>query len=83
MATLVNCTCESFITLKTNLTSYTVVCMKKREKAGFLSPTTSKFALTKEKKERGGRKEEKKKSNGCTLVGRKRTIWQQRFQKSG
>ena len=56
--------------------------MKKREKAGFLSPTTSKFALTKEKKERGGRKEEKKKSNGCTLAGRKRTIWQQRFLKN-
>ena len=52
--------------LKTNLTKFAVICVKRRRKAGFLGAKSSKITLTKEKKrekERAGRKkggEEKK-----------------------
>ena len=74
--------------LKTYLTKFAVIWVKRRQKAGFLSPRSTKIIATKEKersksqeKERGRRE----KSNGCTLsfynsyfgenVGRKRSIW--------
>ena len=45
--------------------------MKRRQKAGFLRPRSSKITLTKGKERRKGKSEEKerrrKKSNGCTL----------------
>ena len=46
--------------------------MKRRQKAGFLSPTSFKITVTKEKERRKRKSEEKerrrrKKSNGCTL----------------
>ena len=53
--------------LKTNLTKFGVIWVKRRRKAGFLGEISSKITLTKErkgkekKKERGGRKEEKRK----------------------
>ena len=47
--------------------------MKRRQKAGFLGSISSKITLTKEKekrkkRERGGRKEEREKSNGRTPI---------------
>ena len=50
--------------LKTSLTKFAVIWVKKRQKAGFLSPRSSKIIVTKEKerrKERGEGKEKKKK----------------------
>ena len=52
--------------LKTNVTKFAVIWVKKRQKARFLRPRSSKFTVTKEKerrkrKERGEGKEEKKK----------------------
>ena len=61
--------------LKTNLTKFAVISVKKTQKARFLSPTSPKIIATKEeerrkrKPERGeGKEEKKKKSNGCTLT---------------
>ena len=45
--------------LKTNLTKFAVICVTKRQKAGFLSPRSSKIIVTK-KKERRKRKSEEK-----------------------
>ena len=58
--------------LKTNPTKFAVICVKKRHKARFLSPRSSKIKVTKEKKKRKGRTRrrkggEEKKRNGCTL----------------
>ena len=56
--------------LKSNLTKFAVISVKKHQKARFLSPTSPKIIATKEKKRRKRKsegKEEKKKSNGCTL----------------
>ena len=47
--------------LKTNVTKFAVICVKKRQKARFLRPRSSKFTVTKEKEEQGEGKEEKKK----------------------
>ena len=71
--------------LKTNLTKFAVICVTKRQKAGFLSPRSSKIIVTKKKERRKRKSEEKErrrreKSNGCTLsfwpektVGHKRS----------
>ena len=59
--------------LKTNLlTKFAVIWVKRRQKAGFLSPRSSKITVTKEKERRKRKGEEKerrrrKKSNGCTI----------------
>ena len=58
--------------LKTNLTKFAVIWVKRRRKAGFLSPVSSKITLTKEKQRRERESEEeerrrREKSNGCTL----------------
>ena len=53
--------------LKTNLTKFAVICLKKRQKARFLSPRSSKIIVTKEKERRKKKSEEKKGNNGCTL----------------
>ena len=58
--------------LKTNPTKFAVICVKKRHKARFLSPRSSKIKVTKEKEKRKGRTRrrkggEEKKRNGCTL----------------
>ena len=58
--------------LKTSLTKYAVIWVKRRRKAGFLSPISSKITLTKEKQRRERESEEeerrrREKSNGCTL----------------
>ena len=58
--------------LKTNLTKFVVVCVKRRQKAGFLSPRSSNITVTKEDERRKGKRGEKErrrreKSNGCTL----------------
>ena len=47
--------------LKTNLTKFAVFWVKKRQKAGFLSPRSSKIIVTKEKASRKRKSEEKKK----------------------
>ena len=47
--------------LKTNLTKFAVIWVKKRQKAGFLSPRSSKIIVTKEKASRKRKSEEKKK----------------------
>ena len=47
--------------LKTNLKKFAVICVKKRQKARFLSPRSSKIMVTKEKeKKRRKTKNEKK-----------------------
>ena len=53
--------------LKTNLTKFAVICLKKRQKARFLSPRSSKIIVTKEKERIKRKREEKKENNGCTL----------------
>ena len=58
--------------MKTNLTKFAVICVKKRQKACFLSPRSSKIIITKKKERRKRKSEEKerkrrKKSDGCTL----------------
>ena len=57
--------------LKTNLTKYAVIWGKRRQKAGFLTPISSKLPLTREKNRRKRKSEEeerrREKSNGCTL----------------
>ena len=58
--------------LKTNLTEFAVVWVKKHKKAGFLSPISSKITLTKERERRKQRSEGKERrkreeSNGRTL----------------
>ena len=61
--------------MKTNLTKFAVIGVKRRQKAGFWGPISSKITLTKEKErrkrkseeeEKGGGAEEKK-SNDCML----------------
>ena len=47
--------------LKTKLTKFAVIWVKKRQKAGFLSPRSSKITVTKEKASRKRKSEEKKK----------------------
>ena len=58
--------------LKTNLTKFAVIWVKKRQKACFISPRSSKIIVTKEKKEkkkeRGEAKEEKKKKTMVSLL---------------
>ena len=46
--------------LKTNPTKFTVICIKKRQKARFLSPRSSKIKVTKEKERRKGRARRRK-----------------------
>ena len=58
--------------LKTNLTEFAVIWVKKHKKAGFLSPISSKITLTKEKERRKQRSEGKERrkreeSNGRIL----------------
>ena len=58
--------------LKTNLTKFAVIWVKRRQKAGFLAPISSKLTLTREKnrRKRKSKEEERRrreKSNGCTL----------------
>ena len=57
--------------LKTNLTKFAVIWGKRRQKAGFLTPISSKLPLTREKNRRKKKNEEeerrREKSNGCTL----------------
>ena len=45
--------------MKTNLTKFAVVSVKRRQKAGFLSPRSSKIIVTKEKERRKRKCEEK------------------------
>ena len=47
--------------LKTNLTKFAVIWVKRRQKAGFLTPRTSKITVTKEKERRKIKSEEKRK----------------------
>ena len=47
--------------LKTNLTKFAVICLKRPQKAGFLGPISSKITPTKEK-ERTTRKSEEEES---------------------
>ena len=58
--------------LKTNLTKFVVIWVKRRQQAGFLSPRSSNITVTKEDERRKRKSEEKErrrreKSNGCTL----------------
>ena len=58
--------------MKTNLTKFAVICVKKRKKACFLSPRSSKIIITTKKERRKKKRKEKerrrrKKSDGCTL----------------
>ena len=59
--------------MKTNPTKFAIICVKKRQKAGFLRPRSSKITVTKEKERRKRKSEEirkggeGKKSIGCTL----------------
>ena len=58
--------------LKTNLMKFAVIWVKRCEKAGFLSPRSSKIIVTKGNERRKRKSEEKKrrtteKSNGCTI----------------
>ena len=57
--------------LKTNLTKFSVIWVERRQKAGFLSPRSSKIMATKAKERRRRKSERKerrrrKKSKGCT-----------------
>ena len=45
--------------LNTNLTKFAVICAKRHQKAGFLSPRSSKITVTKEKERRKRKSEEK------------------------
>ena len=47
--------------LRTNLTKFAVICVKRRQKAGFLSPRSSKISVTKKKETRKRESEEKRK----------------------
>ena len=47
--------------LKTNLTKFAVIWVKRRQKAGFLTPRSSKIIVTKEKERRKIKNEEKRK----------------------
>ena len=65
---------EIYVTyfLKTSLTKFVVIWVKRCQKAGFLTPRSSKITETKEKERRKRNSEEKErrrreKSNGCTL----------------
>ena len=73
--------------MKTNLTKFAVICVKKRQKACFLSPRSSKIIITKKKERRKRKSEEKerrrrKKAMFALLVfiittldfGRKKTV---------
>ena len=58
--------------LKTNLTKFAVIWVRKRQKVHFLRPRSSKIIVTKEKERRKRKSEEKerrrrKKISGCTL----------------
>ena len=54
--------------LKTSLTKFAVILVLRRQKAGFLTPRSSKILVTKEKETRKIKSEEKrKKPNGCNL----------------
>ena len=82
--------------LKTNLTKFGVICVKRRQNAGFLSPRSSKIRVTKKKERRKRKSEEKRNNNGCAVsfyngyfgdfwpkkrtVGRKRSIWRYVFK---
>ena len=46
--------------LKTNLTKFGVICVKRRQNAGFLSPRSSKIRVTKKKERRKRKSEEKR-----------------------
>ena len=48
--------------LKTNLTKFGVILVKKRQKGGFLSPITSKIIITK-KKQKSEEKERRRERN--------------------
>ena len=54
--------------LKTNLTTFAVISVKKRQKARFVSPRSPTIVVTKEKETRKKKSEEKKKSNGLVFV---------------
>ena len=60
--------------MKTKLTKFVVTSgVKRHQKAGFLSPRSSKITVTKEKdmrKRKSGEKERRRreKSNGCTII---------------
>ena len=45
--------------MKTNPTKFAIICVKKRQKAGFLRPRSSKITVTKEKERRKRKSEEK------------------------
>ena len=45
--------------LKINLTKFALICVKRRQKAGFLSRRSSKIIVTKEKEKRERKSEEK------------------------
>ena len=68
--------------LRTNLTRFSVIRVKKHQKASFVNPRSSKIIVTKEKEERKRKSEEKErrrreKSNGCTLSFYKQLLWGQ------
>ena len=48
-------------------TKFAVIWVKRRQKASFLSPKSSKITVTKKKERRKRKSEEKKKNNGCTI----------------
>ena len=65
--------------LKTNLTKFAVIWVKKRQKAGFLSPRSSKITVTKEKASRKRKSEEKKKKKKKKKKKQKQKQQQQWF----
>ena len=65
--------------LKTNLTKFAVIWVKKRQKAGFLSPRSSKIIVTKEKASRKRKSEEKKKKKKKKKKKQKQKQQQQWF----
>ena len=50
--------------MTTNPTKFAVICVKKRQKARFLSPRSSKIKVTKEKDKRKGRARRRKGGEG-------------------
>ena len=54
--------------MKTNLTKFAAICVKKRQKARFLSPRSSKIIVTKKKERLEGKEEKKKKTMVALLV---------------
>ena len=53
--------------LKTNLTKFGVIRVKRRQNAGFLSPRSSKIRVTRKKERRKRKSEEKRNNNGCAV----------------